>query len=151
VLNASTLGQDYQTIFRRLLLSLPERAKRNIEADGRYYVPKRLEQLYRDILSSRGTPLGDLTLTAANELRYQGILIKGVSTMPIVAGSPNTAQIFLTNRNNLYAGFRRQLNIESFRDPREGATSFIITCRFDARVADIDATATATNVNVDPS
>jgi HK97 family phage major capsid protein len=148
VLNASTLGQDYQTIFRRLLLSLPERAKRNIETDGRYYVPTRMEQMYRDALSSRGTPLGDLTLTGNNELRYQGILIKGVATMPIVAGGTDTAQILLTNKNNLYAGFRRQVTIESFRDPREGATSFIVTCRFDAKMADKDASATATNVDV---
>jgi hypothetical protein len=99
-------------------------------------------------LSSRGTPLGDLTLTGNNELRYQGILIKGVSTMPIVAGGADTAQILLTNKNNLYAGFRRQVTIESFRDPREGATSFIVTCRFDAKMADKDASATATNVDV---
>lgn len=150
VVNAASLGTDYQSIFRQLLLSLPERATRNIEGDGRYYVPARMERMYRDMLSSRGTPLGDLTLTGNNELRYQGILIKGVATMPIAAGTPDTTQIFLTNRNNLYAGFRRQLNIESFRDPREGATSFIITCRFDAKVADVDATATATNVNVEP-
>jgi HK97 family phage major capsid protein len=150
VVDASSLGTDYQTIFRRLLLSLPARALRNIESDGRYYVPKRMEQMYRDILSSRGTPLGDLSLTAAGELRYQGILIKGVTTIPITAGSPDTTQIVLTNKNNLYAGFRRQLSIESFRDPREGSTSFIITCRFDAKVADVDASATATNVNVEP-
>lgn len=148
VLNAATIGQDYQTIFRRLLLSLPERAKRNIETDGRYYVPTRMEQMYRDALSSRGTPLGDLTLTGNNELRYQGILIKGVATMPITAGGTDTTQILLTNKNNLYAGFRRQVTIESFRDPREGATSFIVTCRFDAKMADRDASATATNVDV---
>ena len=151
VTNASGLGQDYQTIFRRLLLSLPERAKRNIESEGRYYVPKRLEELYRDILSARGTSLGDISLTANNELRYQGILIKGVSTLPVTAGTPDTGQVFLTNKNNLYAGFRRQLNIESWRDPRAGLTSFIITARFDAKVADVDATAIATNVDVEPS
>ena len=151
VVNAAALGQDYQSVFRQLLLALPERAKRNIQGDGRYYVPSRMETMYRDILSARGTPLGDLTLTGNNELRYQGILIKGVTTMPIVAGTPDTAQIFLTNRNNLYAGFRRQLNIESWRDPRAGVTSFIITARFDAKVADVDATATATNVDVEPS
>jgi hypothetical protein len=148
VLDASSLGQDYQTIFRRLLLSMPERGKRNIETDGRFYVPMRLEEMYRDALSSRGTPLGDLTLTGNNELRYQGILIKGLANLPITAGTPDKTQILLTNRNNLYAGFRRQVSIESFRDPREGATSFVITCRFDAKIADVDVTTTATNVDV---
>ena len=150
VVNAASLGTDYQTIFRQLMLSLPEQAMRNVD-DLRYYVPRRLEQMYRDQLSARGTPMGDIMLSGNNEVTYQGITIKPVPTIPITAGTPDTAQIFLTNKNNLYAGFRRQLNIESFRDPREGATSFVISCRFDAKVANVDFTATATNVNVEPA
>jgi len=148
--DATSLGQDYQTIFRTLLTSLPDRHKRNIETDGRYYVPKRLEEKYRDILSSRGTPLGDLTLSGTNELRYQGILIKGVPSMAIVAGTPDKSNILLTNRNNLYAGYRRRMTFESFRDPREGGTSFVLTARVDAKIAVPDATAVATNVDVEP-
>lgn len=151
VVNATADGTDYQAIFRKLILSLPDRALRNIETDGRFYVPKRLETLWRDALSNRGTSLGDIALTRNDELRYQGIPIHGVATLPITSGSPDTSQILLTNKNNLYAGFRRQIQIESFRDPREGSTSFIITARFDAKVADVDATATATNVNVEPA
>ena len=151
VLNAAGLGQDYQTIFRRLLLSLPERAKRNIRSDGRFYVPSTLEILYRDLLSARGTQLGDISLTSDNDLTYQGVKIVGLANLPIVAGSPDTASIVLTNKNNLYAGYRRQLNIESFRDPREGSTSFIVTCRFDAKIADVTATAIADNVDVEPA
>ena len=149
VINATGIT-DYQTIFRQLLLSLPQQSLRNL-GDMRYYVPVRMEQMYRDVLSARGTPMGDLMLTGTNEIQYQGIVIKGIPTLPITAGSPDTTQIFLTNKNNLYAGFRRQLNIESFRDPREGATSFVISCRFDAKVANVDYTATATNVNVEPA
>lgn len=142
---------DYQNVFRKLKLSLPERALRNIENDGYYLVPKRLETLWRDTLSQRGTALGDISLTGNETLVYQGIEIKGVANLPILAGTPDTGSILLTNKNNLYAGFRRQINIESFRDPREGSTSFIVTCRFDAKVADVSATAIADNVNVEPA
>jgi len=150
VYNAVGDGQDYQLIFKRLLQSIPNRHKRNLRADGRFYVPVTLEETYRDILSSRGTPLGDLSLQGENELRYQGILIKGSPNIAITAGSPDKTNILLANRNNLYAGFRRAITMESFRDPREGATSFIVTCRVDAKVAIRDATAIATNVDVEP-
>lgn len=150
VVDGVPIGQDYQRIFSRLLSSLPERAKRNIETEGRFYVPSRLVELYRDSLSSRGTALGDRALEGNQPLKYQGIDIHPVPTFPITAGAPDTSFVLLTNKNNLYAGFRRRIQIESFRDPREGATSFIVTCRFDARIADVDATAIATGVNVEP-
>lgn len=150
VTDATTLGADYQTIFRKLLNSLPNRFKRQLTTDFRFYVPVILEELYRDILASRGTPLGDLTLTGVGELRYQGILIKGAPVMPVTAGTPDTCQILLANRNNLYAGFRRSMTLETWRDPREGATSFVVTARVDAKIAVPAATAIATNVNVEP-
>ena len=156
VYNAANDGQDYQVLFKKLLNNLPDRHKRNIEVDGRYYAPKRLVERYRDILAARGTPLGDLTLAGTNELRYQGILIVGVPAMPIAnaatslpgQGSGTNSFIVLANRNNLYAGFRRAITMETWRDPREGATSFIVTARVDAKVAVPDATSIASNVDV---
>lgn len=149
VYNASGDGQDYQAIFRSLLVQLPDRYKRDVD-NMRFYVPKRLEEKYRDILAARGTPLGDLTLQGTGELRYQGILIKGVPLFPITAGTPDTSYVLLTHRFNLYAGFRREIRIETFRDPREGATSFIVTARVNSQIAHVPATAIATNVNVEP-
>ena len=146
VVDASNEGQDYQSVFKQLLQSIPNRHKRNLRTDGRYYVPVTLEENYRDILSARGTPLGDLTLTGNSELRYQGILIKGAPTMPI--HDDETAEVLLANKNNLYAGFRRSMTMETFRDPREGATSFIVTARVDSKIAIPDATAIATDVDV---
>jgi HK97 family phage major capsid protein len=150
VLNAATLGQDYQAIFSRLLASLPDRHKRNIETDGRFYVPKLLEQKWRENLATRGTALGDLALTGQGTLTYQAIPIKGVPSFAVTAGTPDTSHILLTNRNNLYGGFRRNITMETFRDPREGATSFLVNARVDAKVAIVDATAIATNVDIEP-
>lgn len=146
VINAESLGEEYQTVFRKLLTAMPNRFKNNLTTDGRFYVPVILEELYRDILSSRGTPLGDVMLTGTGELRYQGVQIKGAATIP-VSGS-NTSSVLLTNRNNLYAGFRRSMTLETWRDPREGATSFIVTARVDAKIAVPAATCIATNVSV---
>lgn len=147
--NAASLGQDYQTIFNQLILALPDRFKRNL-TDFRYYVPQRLVEKYRDQLAARGTPMGDLMLTGTNELRYQGILIKPVPISAITAATPDTANILLAHRSNLYAGFHRQVTFEKWRDPREGATSFVVSARVDAKVAVVDATALAFNVNVEP-
>lgn len=149
-LAASSFGKDYQTIFKRLLQSVPNRHKRNLVQDGRFYVPVTLEEEYRDILSSRGTPLGDVTLQGTGELRYQGIQIVGAPSIAVKSGSPDTSHVLLANRNNLYAGFRRSMTLETFRDPREGATSFVVTARVDAKVAVPDATAIAKEVNVEP-
>lgn len=147
--DASGYGQDYQDVFRVMLQTMPLRFLRNIEAQGRFYIPKRAEQKYRDLLSSRGTPLGDLMLTGTNELRYQGILIKGVPSFGVTAGSPDTSSFLLCNPNNLYAGYHRAMKFETWRDPREGATSFIVTARVDAEVAVPEATVIATSVNVE--
>ena len=148
--NGAGDAQDYQKIFRNLVNTLPDRFKRDIP-NMRLYVPLRLEERYRDILANRGTPLGDLILMGNNEIRYQSILVKGVPMMTITAGTPDTSNVLLTHRMNLYFGIRRAIRLESFRDPREGQTSFIVTCRADAEIAHIPATALAYSVDVEPN
>lgn len=149
VVSVAASGQDYQSIFNEMLVNQPDRFKRN-KQDQRFYVPKRLEEKYRDILAARGTPLGDLMLEGGRTLRYQEIEITGVSQFPITSANPDTAQILLTNRKNLYAGFRRNIRMETFRDPREGQTSFILTARVDPEIAVVESTVIATNVDVEP-
>jgi hypothetical protein len=149
-LDATSIGQDYQEIFRRLLTLLPDRFKRNLETDYRFYVPKRLEEKYRDILADRGTALGDLMLTGKNEVTYQGILVRGVPSFAITSATPDTSHVLLSHRSNLYAGFHRNIKFETWRDPREGAMSFIVTSRVDAKVAVPEATSVAENVDVEP-
>lgn len=146
VIDASTFGQDYQEIFRTMLQSMPQRHLRNLRNMGRFYIPLQTEIKYRDILSSRGTALGDLSLTTENDLVYQGIKIVGVPVFE--AGEDNLAKFLLTNPANLYAGFHRNIRFETFRDPREGVTSFIVNARVGATVAIPAATVVATDVDV---
>ena len=150
VYDATAESQDYQAVFRNLLTSIPSAFKGNL--DGfRYYVPQILLEKYRDTLSERGTNLGDLTLQGRQDLHYQGIMIKAVPLLNTVDGSPDTSKVLLAHPMNLYAGFQRQLRMEMWRDPREGATSFVMNARVATAIAHVPATAIATNVNVEPS
>jgi HK97 family phage major capsid protein len=144
--DGSAQGQDYQEIFRVLLSSMPDRFRRRLDTDGRFYIPKRTEVKYRDELAARGTPLGDLNLTGKQDLTYQGIKIVGVPNIKIDANG--NSKILLCNRNNLYAGYHRAVRFETWRDPREGLTSFVVTTRVDAQVAVPNATCLAYNVDV---
>lgn len=149
-IDAASYGKDYQEIFKQMLLAIPERFRRNLETSGAFFVPKRTETEYRDQLASRGTPLGDTMLTGRTPLRYQDIEIVGAPVFPIAAGSPDTSVFILTNVNNLYAGFMRNIRFETFRDPREGVTSFIVNARVGGTVAVPEALVIAYNVNVEP-
>lgn len=151
--SAASFGKDYQAIFKKMIQKMPKRFLRNLKVDGNFYVPVTLEQGWRDILASRGTPLGDMMLTGSQQLTYQGINIVGAPSFDAGIGSgvnssPDTATILLTRNKNLYAGYHRGMKFETFRDPREGATSFLISCRVDAEIAVINATVTATAVDV---
>jgi hypothetical protein len=112
-----------------------------------------LEQAWRDILASRVGALGDLSPHAVERPDVPGHQDRVGPDLRRWhrAGSPDTAAILLSANSNLYAGYHRAMKFETFRDPREGATSFIITCRVDPKVAVINATVTATSVNVEPS
>jgi hypothetical protein len=145
--SGASFGQDYQAVFNELLKTLPYRYLRNL-ADYRFFVPKRIEQKYRDILASRIGTYGDAMLTGTNGLTYQGIEIVGVPSFAIASGSPDTSSILFANKNSLYAGYHRQIKMETWRDPREGATSFVLTARVDAKVAVPDAAVIATSVDV---
>lgn len=142
-------SQDYQTIMGRMLTMLPDRFKRDID-NMRYYVPLRFLEKYRDQLSARGTALGDASLEGVREHRYQGILIKPVPLQLITPGSPDTTHILLAHRTNLMAGYQRMVRMESWRDPREGVTSFVVNCRIDAKIQHVPATVVAKNVDVEP-
>jgi hypothetical protein len=151
VVSASADGQDYMSIFRKLKLALPNRFKRRIEVDGAYFVPTVVETLYRDLLSNRETAsLGDLSLTTANILQWQGIPVVGVANLAVTAGTPDTSNFILGHKQNFYAGYQRRITAETFRDPREGAMSFVLTARVDAKIAVPSAVAIATSCNVEP-
>lgn len=148
--DATSDAQDYQTVFRQLLTSIPSKFKRNLGSDFRYWVPVILEEKYRDALSARGTNLGDVTLQGRDGLKYQSVNIVPTPAMYVrTSSSPDHSHVMLAAKSNLYIGFQRAIRIETWRDPREGAKSWVVTVRFDAKVATPEACAAAENVDVD--
>jgi len=145
IYSAAPDGQDYQTIFLHMLQMLPSKYKRD-RANMRFYVPVRLDENYRAALAGRGSPLGDALLTGTQPLVFQDVPIVPVPLWPV--SNTNTSYILLTHRLNLYAGFHRTIRIETFRDPREGATSWVVTARIAPQVGYVPSTVTATGVAV---
>lgn len=141
-----------QEMFREMIERLPVRYRRSYDR-LRFYVPVHVADSYHDELTARGTPLGD-TATTDNmipTLRYRGIPIVGV---PLLSGTDTINAVpvdygkfgFLTDPKNLIIGWHRRVRIERFRDPREGATSFLPTVRFDVKPADPNYAVLASNV-----
>lgn len=141
-----------QDLFRRMVEAMPVRYRRNY-SNLRLYVPTTVADSYHDELTDRGTPLGDTAVTdnMIPTLRYRGIPVVGV---PLLSGfdTVNGTALdygtfaFLTDPKNIIIGWHRRVRIERFRDPREGATSFLPTCRFDVKPADPNYAVLATNV-----
>jgi hypothetical protein len=44
--------------------------------------------------------------------------------------------VFITDPKNIIFGFHRKIRIEKWRDPRDAATSFLPSVRFDVKIAD---------------
>lgn len=140
-LDASGLT-SYDELFRNMLASLPARYRRDPTA-LRFYVPVKHNDGYQTELAGRGTPLGDTNITEnlRMKLAFRGVpvvpipLMTGIST---IAGSEIDYDSFclLTHPLNLYVGWHRRIRVERWRDPRDGATSFLPTLRFDVKYAD---------------
>jgi hypothetical protein len=133
---------SYDQLFKTMIRSLPARYRRDPTA-LRFYVPVKHGDGYQSELAGRGTPLGDTNVIENLRLKlaFRGVpvvpipLMTGVST---VDGDEIDYDSFvmLTHPLNLYVGWHRRIRVERFRDPREGATSFLPTLRFDVKYAD---------------
>lgn len=132
----------YDQLFRNMIAALPARYRRDPTA-LRFYVPVKHNDGYQSELAGRGTPLGDSNVTENLRLKlaFRGVpvvpipLMTGVST---IDGDEIDYDSFviLTHPLNLYMGWHRRIRVERWRDPREGATSFLPSLRFDAKYAD---------------
>jgi len=138
----ATSFDSYDQLFRQMVTKLPARYRRDVTA-LRLYVPVKHGDGYQGELAARGTPLGDTNVIENLRLKlaFRGIpvvpvpLMTGVST---VAGAEVNYDNFaiLTHPLNLYVGWHRRIRVERWRDPREGATSFLPSLRVDAKYAD---------------
>jgi hypothetical protein len=152
-INASGIT-TYEDLFATMVAALPARYRRNY-AELRFYVPTAQKDGYQQSISARGTSLGDNALIAnmTTNLAYRGIPVKDV---PLMGGTDTINSVaidygqyaFLTPPSNIVCGFQRKVRIEKWRDPREGATSFLPTVRFDVDWANPEASIMAYNINI---
>lgn len=133
---------SYDSLWSQMVTKLPARYRRDVTA-LRLYVPVKHADGYQQELSRRGTPLGDTNIleNLRTKLAFRGIpivpvpLMTGVSTIAGVEIDYDNFAI-LTHPLNLYVGWHRRIRVERWRDPREGATSFLPSLRVDAKYAD---------------
>jgi len=133
---------SYDQLFRNMISSLPARYRRD-PTSLRLYVPVKHNDGFQSELAGRGTPLGDTNVVENLRLK---LAFRGIPVVPVplftgsstIAGAAIDYDNFaiLTHPMNLYVGWHRRIRIERWRDPREGATSFLPSLRVDAKYAD---------------
>jgi len=133
---------SYDELFSEMIEALPHRYRRDYSA-LRFWIPVIHKDGYQRELAGRGTPLGDSAMTEGmrTKLAFRGIPVVEV---PLMSGVSliNTASVdysqfaALVHPMNSYVGWHRRIRIERWRDPRDGATSFLPTCRVDTKQAD---------------
>lgn len=139
VVDASAYG-SYKELFSKMVAALPSEYRDRWE-QLRLYVPVAHYDGYDDSLGDRGTALGDAARTTRTSLRFRGI---PVAEVPLLSGTDtlNSAATtvyfdkyaFLTSPQNIAVGWHRRIRTEKFRDPREGAESYIVSLRFDVNI-----------------
>ena len=137
---------SFDALFAALLELIPSQYRRDM-GSLRIYTSYKLRDRYRASLAARGTQLGDKAMTDDLALTYGGVPVVGIPTMTGIYGI-NTAGLggtslanydniaFCGNPKAIVWGFHRKVRVERFRDPRDGATSFLPSVRFDVQVAD---------------
>lgn len=147
-----TTYTTYTDAFSRLVEVLPSRYRRNY-AELRLYVPTLHQDGYQKSLAGRGTGLGDQAVVAdmVTRLAFRGIPVTGVPMLSGTdtingAGVDYSKFLILTHPQNIIFGFHRRVRVERWRDPREGATSFLPSVRFDVKIANPEAVAFGYNV-----
>ena len=142
---------DVETILRKMVEAMPNRY-RGDPSQMRLYVPVKVGDAWADALSARGTALGDEVLTGGKLRAFRGIpvvpvpLLSGTGTVNSVTVNYDRFAI-LTHPKNIIFGWHRKVKVERFRDPREGATSFCVSLRYDAKYAIPDAVVLGTGID----
>lgn len=140
-----------ESILKQMWEALPSKYRREPRM-LRIWVPTTLADQYMDELAARGTPLGDrVTEDGVPDMKFRGVPVREV---PLFSGTSNVNTVavnyetfaLLTHRRNIVWGFHRRVRLERFRDPRDAATSFLPTVRFDVGFGDPSFGVLAENV-----
>lgn len=139
------LGKDtVESMFDAMIYAMPLRFRQQ-RSNLVFYVPYEVEDAYRNLLKSRGTPLGDTNQTGFGGLSYKGIPITYCPTLDAedARNIDDTATSMLTNPKNLAWGVWKNLSIEPHRIPSEEKTQYWYRIRSDAKMYFNEATVTS--------
>jgi hypothetical protein len=128
-------GEDVEALFKAMLALIPKKFLGN-RNKFRFGVPFEYEDLYRDLLASRGTALGDETIQGFRPLTYRGIPVKHVPSLddtPLqeLTGSPAS---MLYTPSNLVMGIYKEIFMEPDRHPAKEETEWVITTKGDVNL-----------------
>ncbi len=119
------------TMFNDMKKAMPTRYRRNLNT-LRFYNSMDVESDYRVQVASRGTALGDATLTGNSPLPVLGVPLRGVALMPNASG-------LLINPQNIIWGIQRNIRIERDRDIRARTWIIVLTMRIALEIEEVDA------------
>ncbi len=101
--------------------ALPTRFRNDV-ANMKFYVNPDVLINQQVTVAGRQTNLGDSQLVNGNDLRMLGVPTQGITALPLANG-------LYINPKNIIVGVQRNMRIESIRDPRARATTFVITTK----------------------
>lgn len=134
-----------KSILRNMVRAMPTAFRRKA-SDLRIFMSLDSEVDYRDGLSSRETPLGDLALGEEISVAYHGIPIEGIPVFPEkLGGGQDQQDALLTDPKNMAIGIHRELQFETMKDISAGVFVIVATIRFDFKYVEKDATVLATD------
>lgn len=113
-----------ENMFERQLLVVPKNFFQD-PSEWRFYVPWSVLNAYHNLLSSRGTPLGDEVKLGTRPLTYKSVPVKAVAKMP-----ENRSWLTHPNENTAW-GIFHEMKIEGNRKPEERSNYFHTTAEMD--------------------
>lgn len=141
IVNNASAGVS-PTLFKNALLALPQKYLRNL-GDLSHFVSVANTIKYRDLLSQRGTVLGDSMLQASMPVFAQGVKVEAA---PMLTAQGSGATGFLTFPNNLLFGIQRNISVETDKDIRSREIIVVLTARVALQIDDEAATVKMTNI-----
>ena len=119
-----------EAIFDAAIYAMPLRFRQRNKL--KFYVPFEVEDAYRNLLKSRGTPLGDSTQTGyVPTLTYKGIPVVNCQSFDdeILRESMDTTNVLLSNPEYLLYGVWKNMSIEPDRVVKDERTDYYYRLR----------------------
>lgn len=137
-----------KTTLSGIVSQLPAEYRRDKRA-LRFFASTNCEQFYRDSLIERATVAGDKFLETDAPVLYTGTPIIPIPLMPENLGDGEDQSVaLLCNPKSIYAGFWRQVRMETDRDVSAGVLKVVVTLRFDCKYVEEGGVAKAVNLGL---